>query len=100
MIVSLESLFGRVTIKGCDAQDWDLRHSSPLFLEGVLSLISGLNDVCMHVVGYLVVFVFSQKKRESWRTSTTYLLTHCRTLTPIDNRTQFGICGYGITETT
>lgn len=63
MIVSLESLFGRVTIKGCDAQDWDLRHSSPLFLEGVLSLISGLNDVCMHVVGYLVVFVFSQKKK-------------------------------------
>lgn len=99
MIVSLSSLFGRVTIKGCDAQDWDLRHSSPLFLEGVLSLISGLNDVCMHVVGYLVVFVFSQKKRESWRTSTTYLLTHCRTLT-IDDTTQFGICGHGITETT
>lgn len=45
------------------------------FLEGVLSLISGLNDVCMHV-GYLVVFVFSQKKkRESWRTSTTHSLT-------------------------
>lgn len=65
VIVSLSSLFGRVTIKGCDAQDWDLRHSSPLFLEGVLSLISGLNDVCMHVVGYLVVFVFSQKKKES-----------------------------------
>lgn len=63
VIVSLSSLFGRVTIKGCDAQDWDLRHSSPLFLESVLSLISGLNDVCMHVGYLLVVFVFSKKKR-------------------------------------
>lgn len=97
MIVSLSSLFGRVTIKGCDAQDWDLRHSSPLFLEGVLSLISGLNDVCMHVGYLVVVFVFSQKKESRGEH---LLLTHYRTLTPIDNRTQFGICGYGITETT
>lgn len=29
-----------------------------------------------------------------------YSLTHCRTLTPIDDTTQFGICGHGITETT
>lgn len=57
----------------------------------------GLNDVCMHVVGYLVVFVFSQKKESRGEH---LLLTHCRTLTPIDNRAQFGICGYGITETT
>lgn len=99
VIVSPSSLFGRVTIKGCDAQDWDLRHSSPLFLEGVLSLISGLNDVCMHVVGYLVVFVFSQKKKRVVE-NIYYLLTHCRTHTSIDNRTQFGICGHGITETT
>lgn len=41
---------------------------TPLFpsfsLDRLISHI-GLNDVCMHVVGYLVVFVFSQKKKES-----------------------------------
>lgn len=79
VIVSLELLFGRVTIKGCNAQDWDLRHSSPLFLEGVLSLISGLNDVCMHVGYLVVVFVFSQKKKRVVE-NIYYLLTHCRTL--------------------
>lgn len=50
-------------------------------------------------VGYLVVvFVFSQKK-ERVVENIYYLLTHCRTLT-IDDTTQFGICGHGVTETT
>lgn len=52
----------------------------PLFFLKASYLISGLDDVCMHVVGYLVVFVFSRKKRESWRTSTHL---HVLTIAPL-----------------